>query len=297
MNSRSTGWIITINYLNKEPIHDKELERQLQKLEDIQYYIFQLEQGEKENVKHHQMYLLFTKRKYFTWIKEQFPTAHIEQRRGSHIQAKEYCSKTDTRVSLTNEWGDENEQGKRNDLSDILDMIYEGRSINDIINTYPSQYLRYRNNIEHLYERHKSELTLKTFRQLQVTYVWGKTGVGKTSTIMKHHGFDKVYRITDYKHPFDTYQGQDIIIFDEFHSQIKIELMLNLLDGYPLKLPARYNDKTAQYKQVYIISNEPLDKQYPNVQKHYQDTFNALRRRIHNIFTMEQLQIHIQLPF
>jgi hypothetical protein len=114
---------------------------------------------------------------------------------------------------------------------------------------------------------------------------------------MKHHGFDKVYRITDYKHPFDTYQGQDIIIFDEFHSQIKIELMLNLLDGYPLKLPARYNDKTAQYKQEYIISNEPLDKQYPNVQKHYQDTFNALRRRIHNIFTMEQLQIHIQLPF
>jgi hypothetical protein len=297
MNSRSTGWIITINYLNKEPLNDKELARQLESLDDIQYYIFQLEQGEKENVKHHQLYILFNKRKYFTWLKEKFPTAHIEQRRGSHIQAKEYCSKTDTRITPTYEWGDENEQGKRNDLSDILDMIYEGRTINDIINTYPSQYLRYRNNIEHLYERHKSELTLKTFRQLQVTYVWGKTGVGKTSTVMKHYGYDKVYRITDYKHPFDTYQGQEIIIFDEFHSQIKIELMLNLLDGYPLKLPARYNDKTAQYKTVYIISNEPIDKQYPNVQKHYIDTFNALRRRINNIFTMDQLQIHLTLPF
>ena len=297
MNSRSTGWMLRISYLDIEPTSDNELSRQLEKLEDVQYYIFQLEKGGETETLHHQIYVLFGKRKYFSWLKEQFPRAHIEQRRGSHIQAKEYCSKTDTRVSPTNEWGDENEQGKRTDLSDILDMIYEGRSINDIINTYPSQYLRYRNNIEHLYERHKSELTLKTFRQLQVTYVYGKTGVGKTSTVMKHYGFDKVYRITDYKHPFDTYQGQDIIIFDEFHSQIKIELMLNLLDGYPLKLPARYNDKTAQYKQVYIISNEPLDKQYPNVQKHYQDTFNALRRRIHNIYTMEQLQIHLQLPF
>ncbi len=41
--------------------------------------------------------------------------------------------------------------------------------------------------------------------------------------------------------------------------------MLNYLDGYPLKLEARYSDKTACYTKLYIISNISLEEQYPNV--------------------------------
>ena len=43
-------------------------------------------------------------------------------------------------------------------------------------------------------------------------------------------------KVTDYIHPFDTYKGQDILIFEEFHSNLKIQDMLNYLDGYPLDL-------------------------------------------------------------
>ena len=38
---------------------------------------------------------------------------------------------------------------------------------------------------------------------------------------------------------FDGYHGQDVLVFEEFSSQIPIEDMLNYLDIYPLSLPAR----------------------------------------------------------
>ncbi len=44
---------------------------------------------------------------------------------------------------------------------------------------------------------------------------------------------------------FDQYQGQDILVFDEFASQVPLSDMLNYLDRYPLMIPARYADRAA----------------------------------------------------
>ena len=82
---------------------------------------------------------------------------------------------------------------------------------------------------------------------------------------------------------FDGYHGQDILVFEEFHHQIPLPDMLNLLDIYPLQLPARYSDRTACYHQVYIISNIPLDAQYVDVQSFDKKTWNAFIRRISSI--------------
>jgi hypothetical protein len=298
VNPRSQAWMITMNYKNDEVWEDNRLSLHLQQLQNIQWFMFQLEKSEKGYI-HHQCYVYFSKRVYFSTIKEHLPkSAHIEMRLGLHKQAKVYVSKEDTRLNPTQTWGDEPQQGERTDLADIIDMIQQGYTINEIVSAHPSSYIRYQNNIEKFYQKHKADESSEKFRKLEVVYLYGKTGVGKTSTIMKHYGFNNVYRITDYKNPFDTYNGQNIIIFDEFHSQIKIEFMLNLLDGYPLKLPARYNDKTALYEKVYIISNEPLEKQYKNIQADYIDTFQALQRRIHYIFdSIDKLKIHLTSPF
>ena len=105
---------------------------------------------------------------------------------------------------------------------------------------------------------------------------------------MERYGYENVYRVTDYKHPFDTYKGQDILIFEEFHSNIKIQDMLNYLDGYPLDLPCRYNNKVACYTKVYITSNMSLRDQYVNIQREYEETWNAFLRRIGTVKTFGQ---------
>ena len=123
-------------------------------------------------------------------------------------------------------------------------------------------------------------------RALEVFYIWGKTGVGKTRFVMDKYGYTKVFRVTNYAHPFDGYKGQSVILFDEFRSSLPIADMLNYLDGYPLMLPCRYADKVACFSTIYFASNIPLEKQYQDVPVVEPETYRAFLRRIHHVFEL-----------
>lgn len=165
-------------------------------------------------------------------------------------------------------------------------MIENNCSVAEIINEYPSA-IRQINNIEKAISMYKANKVKNIFRKLEVSYIYGATGVGKTRTVMEHFGYENVYRVTNYKNPFDNYNGQDVILFDEFRSSLPISDMLVYLDGYPVNLPCRYSDKPALYTKVYIISNISLEKQYVEVQKYEPETYNAFLRR----FTNEEIEL------
>lgn len=94
-------------------------------------------------------------------------------------------------------------------------------------------------------------------------------------------------RITDYGGRngvrFDVYHGQPVLVFEEFHSEIPINSMLNYLDIYPLHLPARYHDRVACYNTVYITSNISLEEQYTEIQRSELETWHAFLRRIDTV--------------
>lgn len=70
------------------------------------------------------------------------------------------------------------------------------------------------------------------------------------------------------------------MLFDEFHSSLPLNSMLQYMDGYPLELPCRYANKQACYTEAYIISNLPLEKQYVSEQHEKPEAWDALLRRI-----------------
>ena len=70
---------------------------------------------------------------------------------------------------------------------------------------------------------------------------------------------------------------------EEFRSSLKIQDMLNYLDGYPLKLPCRYANKIACYTKVYIITNISLSEQYESIQSEHLETWQAFKRRIKKV--------------
>jgi len=121
------------------------------------------------------------------------------------------------------------------------------------------------------------------WRNLEVTYIWGPTGTGKTRSVMEQSGYSNVYRVTDYTHPFDRYNQEPTLCLDEYRSSLPIGDMLDYLDGYPLALPARYANRQACFETVYIISNIDLSAQYPNVQATEPATWKAFLRRIHHV--------------
>lgn len=97
---------------------------------------------------------------------------------------------------------------------------------------------------------------------------------------MELHSYRGVFRVTDYVHPFDAYQGEDVLLPDEYNSNFKIQDLLNYLDGYPLTLSARYSNRVACFTKVYIIFNLCLSRQYVDEQYHSSATFATLLRRI-----------------
>lgn len=111
---------------------------------------------------------------------------------------------------------------------------------------------------------------------------------------MEQFGYSNVYRVTDYLHPFDGYKGQDVIIFEEFRTSFPISDMLNYLDGYPLELPCRYNNKYACFTKVYMITNIPLSQQYKTVQHESPQTWCAFLRRIGQVVHYTDLGVVYQ---
>ena len=88
------------------------------------------------------------------------------------------------------------------------------------------------------------------------------------------------------KKGMNNYKGQDVIIFEEFRSSLKIQDMLIYLDGYPIELPCRYANKIACFTKVYIITNIPLSNQYEGTQREYKETWDAFLRRINRVICM-----------
>ena len=244
-----------------------------------------------EGTPHTHIFMYFNTTVMFSTVQKRFFGAHIDQSKGNAQENRNYVAKAgkwaDSEKSETSvegtfeEFGElPDERSARQKQSEaVLEMIKDGKSNADIINAFPSEM----NHIQHLeatrqtllYEKYKNKR-----RDVEVLYLWGSTGVGKTRFVMDSYGYENVYRISDYEHPFDEYAGQDVMVFEEFRSSLKISKMLIYLDGYPFSLPCRYNNKIACYTKVFIVSNIPLEEQYPEVQRNEPETWNAFRRRI-----------------
>ncbi len=163
-------------------------------------------------------------------------------------------------------------QGKSRDSDIITAMIKDGCSNEDIVDAVSSSYKEL-DKIDRVRSMYRDSKFRDSWRDLDVTYIFGATGTGKTRGVMEKYGYLNVYRVTDYKHPFDTYNGQDVIVFEEFRGGLKHGDMLNYLDGYPLLLPCRYFDRQACYTKVFLISNIPPDKQYTSVDLESREAF------------------------
>lgn len=145
MSNRAYGWILTIN--NPDQSID-ELKDYIASLKGLKYGVFQREKGE-EGTEHFQIYLEFNNQKRFDTLKNQFPRAHIEKRKGTRTQARNYCMKEETRIEGPVEIGEfvPDEQGKRTDLEILAEMILLGANEIEIMNLYPHLYLKYRKHI------------------------------------------------------------------------------------------------------------------------------------------------------
>ncbi len=300
-NSQSRKWALTINNPLEHGFTDEVIKETLQKFA-LDYYCMCKEIGNETQTLHIHIFIYSKSPIRFSTIQSRFnKIAHIEKAYGTIQDNIDYVRKTgkfeNTDKAETSIEGSFEEYGtipselqeKDPVIGQLLEDIKDGKSNIEIIENNPQWALKIRD-IDLIRETYLADKYMKENRDIIVTYVWGKTGVGKTRDIYKRHGAKNICRITNYTSSrgvnFDSYRSiNNVLCFEEFHSQIPIGDMLNYLDIYPLMLPARYNDKVACYTYVYITSNVPLEEQYYDLRctLKYRAVWDAFLRRISNI--------------
>lgn len=290
-DTRTRKWLGVINNPDKYGYTHETIKERFNQLKSIEYWVISDEIGE-EGTYHTHFYIYASNAIRFSTMNAKFPEAHLEMARGTSQENRDYIfkegkweksKKKETNLTETHEeYGQMpvERQGARNDLYDLQDMIISGMTNAEIIKENPNYMLQ----IEKLDKIRMTLLEEKyknVWRNLEVVYIWGVTGTGKTKDVMESSKqYSDVYKISDYINPWDLYMCQDIVLFDEFRSSLKMQEMLNLLDGYPLALRARYSNRIACYTKVYITSNIPIWEQYKNYQKDEPLTWQAFLRRI-----------------
>lgn len=232
----------------------------------------------------------------FTALKELMPYGDIERQRGTNQDVYEYLLHRDEKskaegkesyddkdivlnVDNLEKWL-KTKQGQGGQIVDCIDAINNGATYDELLAEYPVIVATKQSFIKEQFERKRYKDFGLRDRDIKVIYIYGEAGTGKTSSVIKEHGYANICSVDNYRAPFDLYDGQDVLLFDEYRHNFEITYFLKLLDRYPLRLRARYGDKTACYTRVYIISNIPLSQQYPNEDDM---TKRALYRRISEI--------------
>lgn len=286
---------LTINNPSEHGYDHARIKERLAKLTSCTYWIMCDEIGGKDGTEHTHVYAVFRTPVRFSTIKRHFETAHIEKVVGSHQANIDYVKKcgkwADTdkgATSLPNtmeEWGErpQDSKGKDERLRILYQYIKDGLSNYEIMERC-TDYIFNLEQIDRIRITLKQEEYKHEFRNISCIYVFGETNTNKTRTYMEKYGYDQVYRIINYNAIWDSYHGEDNVIFDEFRSQVYISEILTWTEGYPTScLRARYHDKVACYTNVIFISNVPLEEQYKTVQEESPETWRAFLRRIQKV--------------
>ena len=259
------------------------------------------EQGGEDGYLHWQLVLRSPTPVRFSTLKKRLPTAWLGV--ADHpARAVAYVCKSQTRVPgvepiQIGEDLSQMGQGKRTDLDEIRTEIFEkSAGFDEIILRFPTA-ARNERAIRTWIQVRDRQMYGKHERDLRVRVIYGKSGSGKSRHVADTYGYEQTYKVSDYRHGFDSYDSHGVLVFEEFVGQLPSAQMLQILDRYPGELPARYSNKIMAFNEVVIVSNVPPAEWYqveglpslggPDKRKSIlPEHVPALARRIHSVEEM-----------
>lgn len=225
---------------------------------DYKYIVVGEEICPETDRKHLQGYIYFQNARHFNAIKTLLPYgAHIEPAKGTAIQNKKYCSKELTII----ENGEIPQQGKRNDLSIIRELIEDGGNMRDCIATATSgQSIRVAkiildyNEIERDWKPH-------------VQWFYGPTGSGKTEEAKKQlyvEGVKYWWSAKSLKW-WQRYDGHENVLIDDFRGDFcTFHELLRILDRNPYTVEQKGGSRQLLAKNIIITCPWRPEQVYRN---------------------------------
>lgn len=232
----------------------------------LSYFAYGREVCPTTGTHHLQAWAYSARAKRLTAWKKLFPTAHIEQMRGTFAQNDQYCSKQN---ALTCFGEKPMENGKKRCLETLVNEVISGaeagKPLHEIVCDTDQQatFVQYHNGISKL---HAMKVTNKLARvdknfAPEVFYVHGEPGSGKTRWVREQD--PDVYDVPQddsYKWK-DGYCGQDAVLYDNVSvSNIKSpERLLKEIDRYFIQVQIKGGFTGWRPKRIYITSVYQLE--------------------------------------
>lgn len=228
---------------------------------EIKYLIYQLEQCPKSGKIHLQGYCELNKPMRIGAFKKLMDdsTMHCEKRLGTRDQARNYCCKDDTRFKDPKEFGDfEKSQGSRTDLERVVDIINEHgkKSLDVICEEEPTAFIKFNRGIEKLISM-KNNVARNFKTEVHIWY--GATGKGKSGHIMKLFPDAYILPTSDIKGGkvwWNDYNGEDVVIINDFYGEMGWNYLLNLCDRYKFLVETKGGMRNFCSKKIFFTSNK-----------------------------------------
>lgn len=197
----------------------------------------------------------------------------IMKKYGFHVEnlisrksADKYCQKENKEIYKFGEWK-ECEQGKRSDLAMMMEDIKNGATEDMIMDAYPANYLRYRNHIISIINRARAaRFPIRRAAPRKVIFFYGPSGSGKTKRVFDEIGDKPFYRLANQDNTmwWPGYEGQDIVVLDDFKGGMKLNTLLGILDPwYNTDVSIRPGQLTRMTAStIYITSTQCLAQWY-----------------------------------
>ncbi len=261
-------------------------------VEGLKWAVGQVEQGHKEETPHIQFGICFDENhaKRFYTMKKYFPCAYIAKALGNNFDIMKYCTKQDTRIEEPFKFGNIGEMRGRTDREEFYLALKSGADNFELLENFYSLTTTYGfdkiDSIRDVFfnSRYKNE-----FRNVETTFIYGDSGVGKTTLVYQEFGFENVFRVSYYgKFQFNGYRGEKILVLDEFAGQINLGWLNQILDGFPLKLEVKGGERIACFEKVFICSNYSFDELYGKQKEENARLYETVFRRVHHIYRVNK---------
>lgn len=215
-------------------------------------------------------------------------TGNLAARRGSAVQASDYCKK-DGRFT---EHGEISQPGKRTDITEAVNCLKDNigtkRPFRALALAHPEALVKYHRGLNFL----ANELVEDRDEVPEITVFIGSTGTGKSRRARELCPEAWIWNPAKDSW-FDGYLGQKEAIFEEFRGQLKYGTFLSVLDRYTHEHQVKGG--TVKFVATKIVITSPMHPRdwYPR-QCERTDHIDQLLRRIQgNRATLDEAIINL----
>lgn len=237
-------------------------ELEIEENEDIKYCVFQKEKCPKTGKIHFQGYVELTKpmRRKATQEALGIEGAHLEKRRGTREEARDYCMKEETRVDGPWEIGEFGKgQGARNDLSKLKEVALS-RPIGEVV---LGEHVK---NFQHLRFAEGLQKYRKGYHGVKLVFwYYGGTGTGKSKRADDEAGRDATIdyaRISYHNGFWNGYNGEERVVIDDIRSNVPLNELLRLTDRYSETINVKGTCLPWMAREIYITCDRAPSELY-----------------------------------